>query len=149
MKRMCLSCLLLSIMIQLSAQYADTTAHKMTNDYLRKSKNQRTAGWILLGGGAIMTLIGSITAANEVGDELVNLFDPAATHRKNAGTGATIVAMTGVLSMVGSIPLFIASGKNRRKAAAELSFKLENSTQVRQIAFSSNLYPAIRLQIKL
>jgi hypothetical protein len=130
------------------AQYAVTSPPAGATN-LQKSKNQQTAGWILLTGGALMVLIGSIAAANEAGNELVNLFNANATPNKNAGKGATVVAMTGLLSMAGSIPLFLASGKNRRKAAAAISFKVESETQIRYMAFSNLRYPALQLQVAL
>ena len=83
-------------------------------DYLTKSKNQKTAGWVLLGGGTALIGIGFL-----VGDSKESTFDDA----------------------IGSIPLFIASGKNKRKALnMSANFKMENAT---------NSYPAVAFKIKL
>ena len=57
--------------------------------------------------------------------------------------------VTGLASMAGSIPLFIAAGKNRRKAAAAVSFKMENSTIIDQWAISARQYPAITISLSL
>ncbi|HEV8081349.1 MAG TPA: hypothetical protein VGP43_11585 [Chitinophagaceae bacterium] len=72
-------------------------------EYLKKSKTQKTAAWILLASGT--TLIG-IGLSNALGEQ--SSFDHAITGIGTAGVG--------VLSIIGSIPLFIASGRNRKKA---------------------------------
>ena len=68
-------------------------------DYLQKSKNQKTTAWVLLGGGAALILVGDL-----IGNQKESTLG-------DAGTGV-VIAGAGVLSMLGSIPFFIASGKN-------------------------------------
>ena len=110
-------------------------------DYLAKSKKQKTGAWGLLGFGAAMLVGGTIIAASETED------------RWNDGGGenleaAAVVAAIGVAAMAGSIPLFIASGKNKRKAAS-LSF---NNMRILQLKNSSLVYkpmPAVSLKINL
>lgn len=130
------------------AQQADTTKHTPATDYLKKSKNQKTAGWILLGGGALMTTIGTVVVANDITDELVNIFDPNPPAKKNETLGS-VLFYGGLVAVAGSIPLFIAAGKNRRKAAASVSFKMENATNIYQYAVTNARYPAVALQIRL
>ncbi len=149
MKLVLLSGLLLSISTTSLAQYADTSAHILATDYLKKSKNQKTAAWILLGGGAVMTTIGTVILANEAEDIYVNIFDPNPPPAKNDETLGSVLFIGGVLAMAGSIPLFIASGKNRRKAAASVSFKMENATNIYQCAVTNTRYPAVAIQIRL
>ena len=117
-------------------------------DYLKKSKNQKTAGWILLGGGAVMSAIGSVVLLNEVADIYVNIFDPNPPPANNDETLGSVLFVGGVLAMAGSIPLFIAAGKNRRKAAASVSFKMENATNIYQCAVTNTRYPAVAVQIR-
>ena len=124
------------------AQYTDTTKHNLATDYLQKSNKQKKAGWILLGGGAAMTGIGIIVGATAAADELI-------TGDSNGLDAATILIPVGLLSMAGSIPLFIAAGKNRRKAAASVLFKLENATTIYQWAVSNCLYPAVAIRFHL
>lgn len=68
------------------------------DDYLRKSKSQKTFAWILLGGGAGLAIAG------------LSLSD---TYASDAGTW---MAVGGGVLVAASIPLFISSSKNARKA---------------------------------
>jgi hypothetical protein len=71
--------------------------------YLTKSKKQKTVAIVLLTGGGLATTLGfGIGGGNE------SSFD-------EANTGG-IIAVVGIASMIGSIPLFIASARNKRKA---------------------------------
>ncbi len=114
----------------------DSIPH-VTTDYLTKSKNQKEAAWALLGGGAAFIGLGFI-----VGDGKEASFDDAATGGVLAGVG--------LLSIIGSIPLFIASGKNKRKAkAASVFFKMEKIPELKKQSFVHNYYPSLSLKIGL
>jgi hypothetical protein len=76
-------------------------------DYLRKSKHQKIAAWILVGAGSSLIAAGFITANNVPHPE-----NPTAT------TGPAFLAICGFVSDLASIPFFISSGKNKRRAAA-------------------------------
>lgn len=100
MKRPFLFCLCLALTSKLAAQ-------ELIKDqawYLRKSKNQKTAAFILLGGGTALGLTGLLT-----GSKSETSFD-------EANTGALLGA-AGILAVAGSIPLFVASKRNKQKAA--------------------------------
>ncbi len=142
MKQILLSFLLLSLVATCFAQYADTTKHILATDYLKKSKKQKTAGWILLGGGTLITGIGVVVGAATAVGELIY-------GESKSVTAGEILIPVGLLSMAGSIPLFIASGKNRRKAAASVSFKMENATNIYQCSLTSASYPAVAIHIRL
>lgn len=100
-----------------------------TQDYLQKSKRQKTTALILAGGGLILEISGAI--AYKYGNSSIFLF------------GA------GLISQVVSIPFFIASGVNKRKARkASLSFKFD-STPMTQPTASFHATPAISFKIDL
>ena len=108
---------------------------KNSEYYLAKSKRQKSGGWIMLGGGAALIGTGFL-----IGDREESSFDDAAT--------GAILGGVGVLLMLGSIPVFIASGKNKRKASS-ISF---NNMMTPQIKNSSLVYipiPAVSLKINL
>jgi hypothetical protein len=114
-----------------------------SEDYLRKSKTQKTVGWIMLGGGVAITTIGLLIADKQIND------DPYGFIISDKGSGTAILTIIGIGTALGSIPLFIAAGKNRRRAAAAVSFKMESATTIYQWAVSNNRYPAVVVQFRL
>ena len=118
------------------AQEQPTPAQSMTKqDYIQKSKNQKTTAWIMLGGGTAMAVGGMVWVVN-------NLFEP--------DQGESVVFFMGLGAMIGSIPLFIASGRNARKAAdMSVNLKLERPVVVQGHIISRQYLPAVSLQIGL
>ena len=146
MKLLLIVILLLVVSTASFSQWADTSSAIHETDYLRKSKNQKTAAWILLGGGALVTTVGIAVGLAETTEAVLGAFSGEEQSSFSAGAALTL---TGLVAMVGSIPLFIAAGKNRRKAAASVSFKMENSTNLYQYTVSNTRYPAVVVRIVL
>lgn len=101
------------------AQMRDTTSgmnmHKIDADRLfKKAKQQNSAAWVVGGTGLGLAAVGLIITSNQVGQDLSNIFNPNYTNSNSKG--GEIMAYAGLGAMLGSIPLFIASGKNKRKA---------------------------------
>jgi len=135
MKKNILYFLLLVLPIASFCQQTNDTVPFVKTDYLLKSKNQKTAAWVLLGGGTALIGLGFL-----IGDSKNATFD-------DAGTGVVLGGI-GFLSVVGSIPLFIASGKNKRKAMNASAFiKLETVPLPQKQSFVQNSYPAFSVNI--
>ena len=137
MKKSMVYFLLLALPLISFCQKTNDSVPSVQTDYVQKSKNQKTAAWILLGGGAALIGTGFI-----VGDGKEASFDDAAT--------GAVLAGVGLLSTIGSIPLFIASGKNKRKAMnMSTVIKMEKATIVERQCFVQSSYPAIAFKINL
>jgi len=137
MKKNILYFLLLALPAASFCQKTNDSIPVVQTDYLVKSKNQKTAAWVLLGGG--VALIG---AGFLIGDSKNSTFDDAAT--------GAVLGGIGFLSAIGSIPLFIASGKNKRKAMQATTFiKMENVRTIPSQSLVQTSYPSIALRIKL
>lgn len=106
-------------------------------DYLKKSRNQRTTGWIMLGGGVVLGAVGAATFNNS--DFLSN--DAA------SNTGGWLFVIGGA-SALGSIPFFISSAHNARKAAA-ISFKPQPVHYPVNTALVVKWQPAVSVSIRL
>ena len=135
--------LLLFVVGSFSQQSTTTSVPKPNTDYLQKSKKQKTTAWILLAGGTVLTTIGAGVALSGGLDCAFD--DPDCGDDQ---TLASILAISGSAAILGSIPLFIAAGRNKRKAAS-LSF---NNMMMPQIKNSSLVYqpiPAVSLKINL
>lgn len=83
--------------------------------YLEKSKKQIKTAWIMIGGGAACFLTGVIIPKGESKGFTGSYYGFPVEEYKNDGIKAAF-GVGGVLSMLGSIPFFIASGKNKKRA---------------------------------
>jgi len=135
MKKVITYVLLLAMPAITFCQKTNDSVPAVETDYLVKSKNQKTAAWVLLGGGVALMGAGYL-----IGDSKNATFD-------DAGTGV-VLAGIGFLSTIGSIPLFIASGKNKRKAMkATASIKMKTMPLYQAQSFIQNSYPAFSVNI--
>ena len=139
MKKQILFLLSLLYFLNISAQTVDSSPQQVSI-LNNKSKKQKSTGWILLGGGAGVTLIGAAIGVANVWDEII-------FEERGATDAANVMVISGLVSMAGSIPFFIASGKNRKKAAALVFIKMENSSYVSQYTITEKKYPAITLSV--
>jgi hypothetical protein len=127
----------IAVMILIGTSVFSQSTPSVPTDYLQKSKNQKTAAFVLLGGGPILIITGFL-----IGDSKNSSFGDAAT--------GAILGGVGVLSALGSIPLFIASARNKRKAnTATAFFKMETVTAIQQHSFVQHSYPAVSLRFTL
>jgi hypothetical protein len=111
-------------------QKTNDTIPVVKKDYLAKSKSQKTAAFILLGIGVTTLTIAA------VGDLDLDAL------------GAVVVV--GGVTTIASIPLFIASGKNKRRAMKASAFiKMEKATIIERQSFVQSSYPAITFKINL
>ena len=137
MKKSILYFLLLALPAASFCQQTNDSVPVIKTDYLVKSKNQKTAAWVLLGGGVVLIGTGFL-----IGDGKNSTFEDAAAGAFFAGIG--------VLSAIGSIPLFIASGKNKRRAMKASAFiKMEKATIIERQSFVQSAYPAMAFKINL
>ena len=116
MKKIFLSLLIFALCITAGGQQTEPVNKMTRQDYLQKSKNQKTTGWILLGGGSAMALVGVILASNDNPKESNDLFG-SEIYGSNFETGAGLM-VAGLAADLISIPFFISSANNARKAAS-------------------------------
>ena len=107
MKKIIVSILLLAMSISLIAQQLPAPDYKLRDEYLKKSKRQKTTANIMLLAGGASVAAGTIMFMNN---------GLAADGSEDKMLGGVGLATVGVLSMVGSIPFYIISGNNKRKA---------------------------------
>lgn len=96
-------------------------------EYLQKSKNQKTAAWILLGSGATLC---AIAAPGNINLDIL-----------------PIIVVAGTAAVLGSIPLFIASGKNKRKANITTYFEIQRIPGDKFSGPSESLSPGISVKL--
>jgi hypothetical protein len=115
-------------------QQTDISQSLTQKNYLQKSKSQKTAAWVLLGGGFAIAVGASI-------------LDVSSDWTKSE-TPYLVAIGVGGASMLGSIPLFIASARNKKKG-----MNASTSFQIRKIPVPTNtgltLHSAPTLSLKL
>jgi hypothetical protein len=104
MPRTILFILFFSFPVGTFCQYKQTPFTPITNeDYLLLSKREKTAAWLLFGAGGTMLLAAAATGTKK---------ESSFGHPERA----VILGGLGVLSVGASIPLFILSGKHKKRA---------------------------------
>jgi len=154
--------LLLSILGCLNSfSQVDTSisgVNSQTTDYsylMKKSKNQKITAWIMLGGGLVMTYAGAAMWSNAIAreadkDPLGTLLTLGVKPIADADPTGLYISTAGMIASIASIPLFIASGKNKRRAnAMSVSFKMEKTSVVKGYTAIKINYPAVSLKIRL
>ncbi len=127
----------IALLMVITSTVLSQPAPSVHTDYLQKSKHQKTAAFVLLGGGSALVITGLLVGNNQN------------SSFSDAGA-AVLVGGIGVLSAIGSIPLFIASAKNKRKAnTATTFFKIETIQAIQSHSFAQRLYPAVSVRISL
>jgi hypothetical protein len=127
--------LLVFIALQLliaSAYSQDSTLSRplTKQELLDKSKRQRTAAWILLGAGA--TAI-AIAAPGNVSFDLL-----------------PVLAIGGSAAILGSIPLFIAARRNKKRGLAMTAdIQIQQTQMIYYGGISTQLMPGLSLKVSL
>ena len=133
MKQVLISAALLLLIF--NSSFSQSTQEKSTasqNDQLKKSKNQKTAAWILVGIGALSTLLGTIQVNPDYGQN----------------DNSTFFLVGGLVTLGASVPLFIASAKNRKKAMS-LTLKNETTQQFLNTRVKNRNIPSLNLKLNL
>ncbi len=87
--------------------------------YKQKSAGQKTGAWFLVAGGGICILIAAGMGSEDIGTSWNQLFsqtdeDRKALKRREKTENTLIIA--GVVTALGSVPLFIAGRRNKLRA---------------------------------
>ncbi len=128
-------------------QNPEPVSTSVNTDYLKKSRGQQRTAWILLGGGGALTTTGLILGLTSVDNEIVSAFSG---NRDNTMEVGAVFFYAGIACMIGSVPFFIASAKNKNRGSSVSGFiKMES----RQLLAGRNLlpapYPAVGLKIPI
>jgi uncharacterized membrane protein YfcA len=113
MKKIYLLSLGLSLTIVTVAQQNPATAAAVKTEYFSKSHTQKTLAWVLMGTGITTVVVGTVVTAAYLPVDILVGQSPSIFP---------IVAGLGL--MAGSVPLFMASARNKRKGVT-VSFKHE------------------------
>ena len=135
MKFLCLVILIISFQFS-SAQLIDRTTtmtpEEQFNYHSLKQKRNKTAAWILLGSGILMTMSGIVINS---ADEYVEVFTLGLKEVEDVHKGDWLIYVGGATTLA-SIPFFISAGKHKSKATVTL--KAQQNSVVRETLYNSN-----------
>lgn len=122
---------------------------KMTQaNYLQKSKKQKKIGWILISTAAASFIAAAVIPKGDLTGEIS--WPCLCQDVYQNDDIKAVFALAGVVSAIGSIPFFIVSGKNKRKArAASVFINTQKQFIVQKQVFRNQSYPAIGIKISL
>lgn len=144
MKKIILGIMLLMLASAAFSQQNNPLPDLIKQDYLKKSKHQKTTAFIFLGAGTSLITTAFIIEPfynfKKVGSTLM-IPPPDYTYK-------TIFFLTGLASIVASIPFFINFSKNKKKAAG-VSFNMQKNPAVQQKSLVVHSYPVLSLKINL
>jgi hypothetical protein len=133
MKKLTTLLLLSLLSFNCISQQTNLSPSVTKQDYLKKSKKQKTIAFVLAGGGSIAWLAGLGKYMNQ--EDNID------------GGGEAAMIIGGTVALV-SIPFFIISSKNKKKAM-RMSFKNQVIPQLQNSGFVHRTIPSINLKIDL
>jgi len=137
MKQIIICAIMIAIASQALCQQTNPAQPSIQKDFLKKSKNLKGAALALLGGGSAL-IIGGLLIGNRKESTYNEVY-----------AGVFMIGL-GIVSASGSIPLFIGSARNKRRAKAATAYlKFEKNPFSQQTALRFNSYPAVCLKINL
>lgn len=140
-----------NLLIIATATFSQQTKSSLAltkQDYLKKSKNQKTAAWLFLAGGTTIILTGGAVYPKDYAYD----YDFPINSRSQIRQAHLSSALfwTGMSSMLVSIPLFLASKRNKWEARkANACLKMETTPIFQRQSIVNISYPALSVKINL
>src|SRR4030095_6141550 len=148
MKKVLLSLSLLLTALSLFSQ-SKTNVGVSKSDYLLKSKNQKKTGRTLLLGGPGLVITSFIIPRGDLVYDGICVGPYCSDEYKNDNI-KTALFLVGVASDLVSIPFFIASKKNKKRAMnVSTSFKMEKAQVIQHATFVNRSFSAFSVKISL
>jgi hypothetical protein len=142
MKKIIAGLLFLAFSALSFAQDIISAQTRTREELLGKSKTQKAMGYIILIGGAVAVVSGSIL--------FINNFDVITGKDNSEENGGMALVIAGGVSMVGSLFLFSASANNKREAnALTVGLKMEKGMPDIVMKMQPACYPAISLKFAI
>lgn len=140
MKKVIICGMLLIVTCTTYCQLINPAPTLTKEDYYKKSYSQKTMGKIFLGAGGLIAGIGLGITLNNVG----GIFDPASPPKNEKL--ADILGYSGLGIMAASIPFFISSSKNKKKARS-MSYTINPAIQIKKGSMVNTAIPSLSLKI--
>ncbi len=141
MKKIIVGFILLILATSAFSQQTSSSPVLTKQDYLEKSKKQKTTAKILFVVGGAMFMTGILVITDDIG----GIGNP---NDKQNSSLADVLGYAGATVAVASIPFLVSAGRNKRKAMS-ISFKNELSPQIQKSSFVYRAIPSFTLKFQL
>jgi Trk-type K+ transport system membrane component len=131
--------LIFSISVFQSLAQKNEKAPKSKSYYQHKSDRQKTAGWVLLVGGSVLTVMGISNITQEDDNPFIDIAQ---------GFAGTFVALAGAGLTIGGISTLSSSRKNAKKAA-QISFNNQRYQLPAGNLVAVKMQPTVTVRIPL
>lgn len=144
MKKIIILTMMIAFVAVSFGQQAPASSPAQTQtDYLKKSKRQKTWAWVTTSVGTVITALTVIAESNPAYGE-VPIID------NGEQINYTIAYILGFTCIATGIVLFVASGKNKKKAnAASVFLDIKKAPLLQQTVFRNQSFPAVGVRISL
>jgi hypothetical protein len=150
MKKIVIATLLLVFSFYGMAQQIELPRHPAPQvDYLKKSRKQKTAAWVLLSAGTAGVVATAVTETTEVVASAFDGIFSLGTVEPEPQSNYTVPYVLSFTTMAASIPFFISAAKNKRAARANAYMKMEKASTLQAGTLKSNAYPSLALRVPL
>ena len=140
MKKIIVLSFLLAFTAYSYGQQSAPKQHLTDTEYYKKSRKQKTCAWVSTGVGASILLVTLFADA----------LSTAVTLGQGKATGTTAPYLIGAACVTTGVVLFVASGKNRKKANAVSAFiNMEKAQVLQRTLIRNHSFSAIGLKISL
>ena len=145
MRKIIFSAILFLFSAGLFSQQTNPVLPLSDQDYLQKSKKQKKTAMIFLASGAGLIITSVIIPRGALTEDGICVGPYCDDKYKNDGIKSAFFIAGGIAAL-SSIPLFIMSGKNRKKATS-VGFKKENSVHLYNQSLVYTWFPALRVKV--
>ena len=126
---------------------AKSFSQQVNHDYLNQSKKQKKMAWIFLGAGTALIATSIIYPNGDLVDDGICFVGYCDTEYENDGI-KTAFFVVGTAAALTSIPFFITSKSNKRKAAS-VGLKMDDFVQPFNGVLVKTSFPALRFRLNL
>lgn len=137
----CFMALLISSATKGQQQPTATAPILTKEDYLQKSRKQKITALVIAGVGSDMILVGGAIGLDDVG----GIMDAGDKNNSNL---SGILIYGGIAIAAVSVPFFISSNKNKKKAA-RLSIQPQAGISIKNGTLVDRTVPSLNLRMKL
>ena len=127
------------------SQQQNNVQPSISHDYLKKSKAQKKAGWVLLAGGTVLIATAAIIPRGDLKYDGITIGPYSSDKYGNDGIKSGFLIAGGITAL-SSIPFFIMSHKNQKRATS-ISLKMEKTGYIYNRNLANTSFPAVRMKM--